>query len=214
MRLWLPKRRSSAFPTQPAGDFTFLQSPAPLRDGELELVEPSPRLIDAVLLVTGSPACAQDPGTANLTRADLLRFVDLFPRGRQRPNLIRQHAPGYTFWMRLRGPGVPCEMAGSVSLRIGADDTNLVRYLGHIGYGVHPPARGRRLAERATRLLYPLAKAHGMRELWITANPDNHASRRTCERLGGELIDIVDLPPGHPLYERGERQKCRYRCRL
>jgi tagatose 1,6-diphosphate aldolase len=84
-------------------------------------------------------------------------------------------------------------------------------YYGHIGYNVFPPARGRHLAERACRLVLPLARAYGMRELWITCNPENVASRRTCERLGATLMEVVDLPEGFPLYQRGERQKCRYR---
>jgi tagatose 1,6-diphosphate aldolase len=79
---------------------------------------------------------------------------------------------------------------------------------------VYPPARGRHYAERAARLLLPLARRHGMSELWITCNPDNAASRRTCERLGGELVEIVPIPPDHAFYSRGERAKCRYLIRL
>jgi tagatose 1,6-diphosphate aldolase len=53
-----------------------------------------------------------------------------------------------------------------------------------------------------------------MSELWITTNPENAPSRRTCERLGGEYVDTVDVPPGHPLFQRGERRKCRFRLAL
>ena len=42
----------------------------------------------------------------------------------------------------------------------------------------------------------------------ITCNPDNLPSRRTLERLGGDLLEIVDLPPDNDMYQRGERQKC------
>jgi tagatose 1,6-diphosphate aldolase len=31
---------------------------------------------------------------------------------------------------------------------------------------------------------------------------------------GLELVEIVDLPPNNEMYQRGERQKCRYRLRL
>jgi tagatose 1,6-diphosphate aldolase len=41
----------------------------------------------------------------------------------------------------------------------------------------------------------PLAVRHGLSELWITCNPDNIASRRTCEAAGAELVEVVDLPP-------------------
>jgi tagatose 1,6-diphosphate aldolase len=47
--------------------------------------------------------------------------------------------------------------------------------------------------------------------VWITCNPDNWASRRTCERLGCQLVDIVELPEHIDMYQDGERQKCRYR---
>ena len=77
-----------------------------------------------------------------------------------------------------------------------------------------PPARGRRYAERSCRLLFPLARAHGIKTLWITCNPDNFASRRTCERLGMRLIDTVPVPDTDPLYARGDRVKCRYRIEL
>lgn len=114
-------------------------------------------------------------------------------------------APYYEF--RLEVDGVE---AGNVRLRIG-DDPGLVQYAGHLGYGVDAAFRGRRYAERACRLLLPLAAMNGMSVLWITCNPDNHGSRRTCERLGAEFVEIVDLPPTSPMYAQGDRQKCRYR---
>ena len=55
-----------------------------------------------------------------------------------------------------------------------------------------------------------LARAHGMLHVWITCNPDNWASRRTCEKLGCQMIEIVAVPETHPLYQRGDREKCRY----
>jgi tagatose 1,6-diphosphate aldolase len=105
------------------------------------------------------------------------------------------------------------EQVGRISLRIG-DTDHLRLYAGHIGYAVERRHRGNHYAERSCRLLLPLARAHGMRELWITCNPDNHASRRTLERLGAELVEIVEVPPQNPLYQRGERQKCRFRVLL
>lgn len=203
MRLWFsPLRKQPAF---------HFKEPGPLIDGNLELIEPAIRWIDPVLQTLSSPASVGDP-SAHMTRNDLLRFVDRYPRGRELPNPLLGRVPAYTFWMRLRNR-FPVEIGGSISLRIGVND-DLRRYLGHIGYGVYPPARGEHLAERATRLLFPLARAHGLTELWITANPDNIPSRRTCERLGGRLVDIVDLPITHPLFLRGDRRKCRYQIML
>jgi tagatose 1,6-diphosphate aldolase len=203
MRLWFGQSRK----TPP---FQFLE-PGPLIDRELELIEPGVRWIDAHLQTLSSPASIGDP-SSHLTRTDLLRFTERYPRGRESPNPLLGRVPAYTFWMRVRNR-VPVEIAGSISLRIGQTE-DLRRYLGHIGYGVYPPARGQHYAERATRLLFPLARLHGLKELWITANPDNLASRRTCERLGGCLVDVVDLPITHPLFLRGDRRKCRYRIGL
>ena len=79
-------------------------------------------------------------------------------------------------------------------------------YGGHVAYGVRPEYRGAHFAGRALRLLMPLARRHGLCELWITCNPENIASRRTCEFAGAELIGIVDLPPETDMYQEGERQ--------
>ncbi len=56
----------------------------------------------------------------------------------------RNWAPAYAFRMRL--PGV--EEAGRINLRIGNQEA-LVRYGGHIGYGVNPEHRGHHYAARA-----------------------------------------------------------------
>lgn len=114
--------------------------------------------------------------------------------------------PQYAFGMREPGNSA---RAGHINLRIGSDET--VFYMGHIGYAVVPKFQGRHYAARAVRLVLPVAARHGLRHVWITANPDNWPSRRACELAGATLIDTVDLPPGDPMYERGERQKCRYR---
>jgi len=53
-----------------------------------------------------------------------------------------------------------------------------------------------------------------MRTLWITCNPDNAASRRTCERLGAKLVNIVAIPGDHPFRMRGETAKCRFMIEL
>jgi predicted acetyltransferase len=115
--------------------------------------------------------------------------------------------PAYKFHMKV--PDVP-EPVGSIELRVG-NDRHLVLYCGHVGYGVKPEFRGRRYAARACSLLLPLADAHGLEELWITCDPENIASRRTCELAGAEFVEIVDLPEEAEMYQQGERRKCRYR---
>jgi len=99
---------------------------------------------------------------------------------------------------------------GRISLRIG--DTESIRlYAGHIGYSINDAHRGHKYSGKAARILRPLALRHGLRELWITANPDNSASRNICEWLGAAYVDTVDVPPDHEIAKLGEHRKCRYR---
>ena len=114
--------------------------------------------------------------------------------------------PSYVFEMRNAGSG---EKMGSISIRIGNNDNT--KYGGHIGYGVIEKYRGDHYAARSCKLLFLLAKKHGINPVWITCNPDNTASRKTCELAGGTLIEIVDLPKDSDQYRRGDRQKCRFR---
>ncbi len=120
------------------------------------------------------------------------------------------YVPAYKFEMQFAGTDTK---VGNIELRVG-DTHHIVMYGGHIAYGVLPQYRGHRFAARACNLLFPLARSHGMETLWITCNPDNIASRRTCELAGGELVEIVDLPGDTDMYQQGERQKCRYRFQL
>ncbi len=191
------------------------QNPGVLRDGDLELVQPSHEHAPAFLRAVQHPECAADPECA-ITPTALQAFLEAHPNGLERPDFRRSRSPAYRFWMQLHeadGLSPPLPFGGTISLRIGNDE-NTRLYYGHVGYLVFPPARGRHYSERAVRLLLPLARRHGMPELWITTNPDNVPSRRTCERLGCELVEIIDLPQGHPLWRRGERRKCRYRLPL
>jgi tagatose 1,6-diphosphate aldolase len=185
-----------------------------LIDGDLELIEPESRYIDDVLAACRHAQTLSDaPEMSKITRQGLSHFLDSAPQGRHPGESHRENIPSYHFWMRLTGPDAPLKIAGGIGLRIG-NTSNIKNYIGHVGYNVYPPARGRHLAERACRLLFPLAKRHGLKALWITCNPDNQASRRTCERLGGTFVNIVPVPPDNELYARGEVQKCRFRIDL
>ena len=117
----------------------------------------------------------------------------------------RNFVPSYDFDLVVGG-----KRAGSINLRT-IDTPHLTMYGGHFAYGVEPDFRGNHYAERGVRLLLPFTRLHGYRDLIITCNPDNWPSRRTCERLGAELLEIVQLPPEVDMYQEGEREKCRYR---
>lgn len=135
-------------------------------------------------------------------------WLDLRARDPAYP--ARGWVPAYRFAMRLDGVEHP---VGRLGFRVGS--THIIeQYAGHLGYEVAVQFRGSRLAERSCRLVLPLARRHGFQELWITCNPDNTASRRTCERLGAELVGIVDVPRDSDLYGPGSERKCRYRLTL
>ncbi|HME54428.1 MAG TPA: GNAT family N-acetyltransferase [Candidatus Lokiarchaeia archaeon] len=120
---------------------------------------------------------------------------------------LRGLVPAYHFKITLHRQA---EKIGRVDLRIGYME-KLVLYGGHIGYGIDEAFRGHGYAAKACNLIKQVAVDHHMDVLWITCNPDNVASRQTCENIGCEFIEIVDLPPDNDQYRRGERQKCRYR---
>ena len=120
------------------------------------------------------------------------------------------YVPAYRFKMILVGQD---REVGRVEFRVG-NTHHLVMYGGHLAYGVDPEHRGHRYAARACKLLLPLTRHHGFQTLWITCNPDNIASRKTCELTGAILVEIVDLPEDTDMFREGERQKCRYRLDL
>ena len=202
--------------------FQFLD-PGLLRDSELQLVAPHERFVDALLAAANNPlTLAMEPHEPRLARQQILDYLAALPGGRVPGDASAGRVPHYDFWMRLHdaprepgGPPVPppVRIAGTVTLRVGSTPA-VERYYGHIGYHVYPPARGRRFAERSCRLLLGLAKRHGLRTLWVTCDPANAASRRTCERLGMRYVETVDVPQSDPLWARGERVKCRYRLEL
>ena len=102
---------------------------------------------------------------------------------------------------------------GGCNLRLGHSEA--LYYAGNIGYKIDEPYRGRHYAGKACRLLLELARRHGMEYVIITCDPDNWASRKTCEYVGGELVEIVELPEDNGMrLEDGETHKCIYRFRL
>lgn len=122
-------------------------------------------------------------------------------------NLERGWVPAYHFTIVVVESAEP---VGWLDLRIGSTDA-LLLYAGHIGYVIDESHRGHRYASRALTLAARLASQNGIRPIWITCNPDNYASRRTCELAGAEYVDTVELPVDNDMYGRGERLKCRYR---
>lgn len=101
---------------------------------------------------------------------------------------------------------------GLCDLRIGYNEN--LYYGGHIGYRVFEDYRGNHYAGKACLLLFQLARKHDMEYLYITCNPDNYASRKTCEYAGGTLLEIAELPEGNDMRVGGEFEKCIYKFNL
>ncbi|NKB69478.1 MAG: GNAT family N-acetyltransferase [Candidatus Latescibacteria bacterium] len=124
-----------------------------------------------------------------------------------RPGAIeRGIVPEYKFAMRHLGTG---KAIGRISLRT-ESTPKLMQFGGHIGYEVAPDHRGQRYAARSCKLLLPLAAQHGINPVLITCDPDNWASRRTCELAGGKLVDIIEAEVKPGMF----RQACRYHIEL
>jgi predicted acetyltransferase len=118
------------------------------------------------------------------------------------------YVPGYEFEMRRSGRST---VMGTVRLRIGSAVE--LRYPGHIGYEVKKRYRGNRYAARSSALLLPLAAAHGLKAVWLTADPHNIPSKRTCDILGAKYVETVRIPKTHQMYAEGARYRRRYRLR-
>ncbi len=131
--------------------------------------------------------------------------IDLSLQTKDPADAARGHVPQYHYRITLHGSG---EEIGTIRLRIGEDPALLIA--GHVGYFVGEAHRGRHFAEKACRLLRPVALDHGMDRIVITCDPANVASRRTCERLGARFVGIFDVPPDHAMYQKGARAVCRY----
>ncbi len=101
---------------------------------------------------------------------------------------------------------------GKCDLRIGYNDN--LYYGGHIGYTVFPEYRGNHYAAQACLLLFELARKHDMEYLYITCNTDNDASKKTCEYVGGQLLEIAELSKGNNMRARGEYEKCIYKVEI
>ena len=118
----------------------------------------------------------------------------------------KNYVPAYHFFI--------CDKEGNrmghCSFRVGYNDN--LYYGGHIGYGVDEEYRGHHYAAKACKLLFSLARKHGMDYLYITCDPDNLPSRKTLEYLNGTLVEIAELPEDNEMRIReGDTEKCIFR---
>jgi predicted acetyltransferase len=74
---------------------------------------------------------------------------------------------------------------GGIALRHGMND--VIRELGHIGYGVRPSARRQGVATWALGEMLVYARSSGLDRVLVVCEADNTASVKTAERHGGVL---------------------------
>ncbi len=77
----------------------------------------------------------------------------------------------------------------------------LLRLGGHIGLGLIAEARHKGYGTELLPMLLEKCQEHELRDVLLTANSANKASRGLIEKCGGRLFDIVDL---------GDRREARY----
>lgn len=135
--------------------------------------------------------------------------IDLLIEDKVPANEEKGYVPAYKYRITLHNSS---DGIGNIDIRIG--DNEGLYYGGHIGYAIDESYRGDSYASKACKIIKQVAVAHGMNTLFITCNPDNYPSKRTCEKVGLKLKQIVDLPTNNEMYLEGERQKCQYEWNL
>ena len=102
------------------------------------------------------------------------------------------------------------EIIGHINFRIGNTE-KIIKYIGHIGYGINEEFRGKKYSAKACNLIKGIAVENNLNTLIITCNPNNYSSRRICEYIGAELIETINVPE-----EIGDKdkQKCRYEWKI
>ncbi len=93
-------------------------------------------------------------------------------------------------------------VVGVIALRHRLND-QLARFGGHVGYEVRPSFRRQGVATAMLRLLLATDRARAIGRILVTCAPSNTGSRKSIERNGGVLGDII-----FPV--EVQRETCRY----
>ncbi|MBL4933143.1 GNAT family N-acetyltransferase [Clostridium paridis] len=135
--------------------------------------------------------------------------IDLIIENRAPADDEKGYVPTYKYIITLHNSK---DCIGKIDIRIGNNENSY--YGGNIGYEIYEDYRGNGYPSKACAIIKQVATSHGMNKLIITCNPNNYPSRRTCEKAGLSLKEIVDLPSYNEMYQKGERQKCIFECNL
>ena len=104
------------------------------------------------------------------------------------------------------------ENVGHINFRVG-DTRHIILCAGHVGYEILPEFRGRNFGYQACLALSPFIRSH-YDTIILTTDPENTPSKRIIEKLGGTLMNEIEVPNDDPAYIGGARRKVRYKWSL
>lgn len=113
--------------------------------------------------------------------------------------------PYYQFDINADGKRV-----GGIFIRMGYSIR--IHYSAQIGYWIDDESnRNRGYMTKALLALKPFLKKCGFKYVLITNDENNAASRRVCEKIGANFLNVVDTPTWSGLYQKdGQRRTSRY----
>ncbi|MBZ2117191.1 GNAT family N-acetyltransferase [Streptococcus gordonii] len=121
-------------------------------------------------------------GGADFVYEDWLETIQLAEAGLGLPE-------GFVPYIQLVAFTADGQAVGFLNLRLLLND-HLLQEGGHIGYSVRPSARGKGLAKEQLRQGLQVAKSKNIRQVLVTCDSDNAASRAVILANGGALEDI------------------------
>lgn len=144
-----------------------------------------------------------------LTKSQLDEFIQDWGNEKIIPSSLQKYEQGYDKFvsflntMEIDPPRlmVPSTMfflveddniVGTIEIRHFLND-GLLKYGGHIGYGVAPSFRGNGYAQKMFERVKPFLKNLGLEMVLICCNKENKASEKTILNCGGNLENKVDL---------------------
>ena len=125
------------------------------------------------------------PSTLNKYEGDIQRFVDYLDMMENDPP--RLLVPGTLFFL-VDGE----EILGVCEIRHFLN-SGLLKYGGHMGYGVAPKHRGNGYAAKMIGMTMPFMKQVGIDRCLITCVEENVASAKSIENAGGVLENSVEI---------------------
>jgi len=117
----------------------------------------------------------------------------LLIRRQARPDVMEYGSNPNEIWFMLDDDGSIC---GFGQLRP-YDTDDVMTWAGHIGYSVPPSRRGKGCATELLKMMLQLAYKRGLKQVLLTCDTDNYASRRVIEKCGGEFAGLYLEPPYH-----------------